>query len=275
MTSTMIKYKDFGANLKDLTPVPKLTSSTDKDADQTLVSGVDDVDYTDFRFESARLNSYVNWPLSYIEPKTLAAAGFYYTSQKDAVKCFECGLVLRQWTQGDNPWVDHQQFSGHCRFLRGIPCGNVPIGADPDTILPAEQRSRDFCGIYGIEYRPNVVVNVPIQVYFENTEKPNTVRLGELQSAKHPEYANISDRVSTFETWPETKVQTKEQLAEAGFYYTKKEDRTICYYCGGGLEGWEPSDVPLKEHIKWFTKCKYALDKLETDNTNFSTSFEI
>ncbi|XP_032684282.1 death-associated inhibitor of apoptosis 1-like [Odontomachus brunneus] len=267
----MIEFRDLGINMKDLTPAAKLALDTNEDTNQTLMADVDDVDYTDFRFESARLGSYTNWLLSYIEPKTLAAAGFYYTGQEDVVRCFECRLTLRKWSQNDNPWVDHQRFSDNCRFLRGIPCGNVPIDVDPDTIPQVQSRSRDFCGVYGIQYRPNAVVDVPIKVYFENTETSNTISLGELQGAKYPEYANISNRIFTFETWPKTKVQTKEQLADAGFYYTKKEDRTICYYCGGGLEGWEPNDVPLQEHIKWFSKCKYAL-KRETEKTNSFTS---
>ncbi|EFN85666.1 death-associated inhibitor of apoptosis 1 [Harpegnathos saltator] len=270
MTSGMIECRDLGANLKNVTPTPKLMSNTDE-----LTVGVDDVDYTDFRFEAARLDSYANWSTSYVKPKTLAAAGFYYTGKEDAVRCFECRLALRKWSPDDNPWVDHQRFSDKCRFIRGIPCGNVPIGVDPDTIPLPELRSRDLCGVYGIQYRPNAVVDVPVDVYFENTKTPNTISLGELQSAKYPEYANISDRISTFETWPETKVQTKEQLTEAGFYFAKKGDRTICYYCGGGLEDWEPNDVPLQEHIKWFSKCKYALNKLEAQNTNSFVSSRI
>lgn len=271
MAAETIGYRDLGANpLKDLSPAPKLTSDSN-----VLMTGVDDVDYTDFRFESARLDSYVNWPLSYIEPKTLAAAGFYHTGKEDAVRCFECRLALRKWSKGDNPWVDHQRFSENCRFLRGIPCGNVPLDTDPDKIPPPQPRSRDFCGVYGLQYRPNAVVDIPVEVYFENTDKPNKVKFGELQEAKYPEYANANDRIATFETWPETKVQTKEQLAEAGFYYAKISDRTICYYCGGGLEGWEPDDVPLQEHLKWFTKCKYALHKLEAKDEKSLASSHI
>lgn len=269
----MIGYRDLGANLKDLSPASKITPKTP--ITNQLMADVDDVDYTDFRFESARLDSFVGWPLSYIDPKTLAAAGFYFTGKEDAVKCFECRLALRKWSQGDNPWVDHQRFSDNCRFLRGIPCGNVPLGVDPNTIPSPEPKSRDFCGMYGLQYCPNAVVDVPVQVYFENTETPNKISLGELQEAKHPEYAKFDDRISTFDTWPVTKVQTKEQLAEAGFYYAKTGDRTICYYCGGGLEGWEPDDVPLQEHLKWFTKCKYALRKLEAKDDKSLTSSRI
>ncbi|XP_014488501.1 PREDICTED: death-associated inhibitor of apoptosis 1-like isoform X2 [Dinoponera quadriceps] len=272
MTAGMLEYRDFGGALKDPTPVPKATAN---ESGNELMTGRDDVDYTDYRFESARLDSFAEWPLTYLDRETLAAAGFYYTGKTDAVKCFECHLTLCKWSKSDNPWVDHQRFSERCRFLRGIPCGNVPINVDPDTVAPPEPRTRDYCGIYGVQYRPNAVVDTPVEVYFEKTEKPNTINLNELREARHPEYANVSDRVATFATWPEGKVQTKEQLADAGFYYSKVGDRTICYYCGGGLEGWEPNDVPLQEHIKWFAKCKYALLKLESEKTNSTASSHI
>lgn len=90
----------------------------------------DEVDNCDYRFEAARLQSFEDWPVPFIERETLAADGFYYTGVCDVVRCFECLLELSQWVEGDNPMVDHQRWSPECRFIRKMPCGNVPIGED-------------------------------------------------------------------------------------------------------------------------------------------------
>lgn len=82
---------------------------------QEQLATIDRVDSTDYRMEAARLESYENWPLSFMEPSRPAAAGFYYTGDGDKVKCFECQVEICQWAEGDNPMADHQRWSGRCR----------------------------------------------------------------------------------------------------------------------------------------------------------------
>lgn len=48
----------------------------------------------DFKNESNRLGTFAGWPVSFIiSPKSLAAAGFYYTKQTDKVKFIHFQLV--------------------------------------------------------------------------------------------------------------------------------------------------------------------------------------
>ncbi|EFN76761.1 death-associated inhibitor of apoptosis 1 [Harpegnathos saltator] len=214
----------------------------------------DEIDNIDYHFEDARLESYKDWPCVSVRPERLAAAGFYYTGESDKVRCFECHVEISQWLPDDDPMVDHQRWSGKCRFIRGIPCGNVPKGVDPSTIPPSVPRGRDVCGPYGIEYCPNGTSDT--NVHIQDTV---TLNLGGRADPKHPQFANYDDRLRTFEMWPISIPQTKEQLAAAGFYYTGNGDQTLCYYCGGGLKDWEPEDDPWEQHAKWFSKCCYLL----------------
>ncbi|XP_044016513.1 death-associated inhibitor of apoptosis 1-like [Aphidius gifuensis] len=216
----------------------------------------------DYHFESARRESYRNWPLAYMDPCKLSAAGFYYTGINDRVKCFECGIEICQWVEGDNPMSDHQRWRANCRFIRKIPCGNVPIGVDPTTIPQASSRSRDVCGTYGEEIRPNATPD--FRTLQNEFTYPSSATLGSLGIARpkrpaHPEYASYDARLRTFDVWPKSMPQTKEQLVDAGFYYTGTGDQTQCYHCGGGLKDWEPEDDPWKQHASWFTKCYYVL----------------
>ncbi|KYN30918.1 Apoptosis 1 inhibitor [Trachymyrmex septentrionalis] len=121
-----------------------------------------------YRFESLRLNSFAMWRESFMNCKELAAAGFYYTEKKDTVKCFECQITLSNWKIGDNPKSEHQRWSGRCRFVRNVACGNVPIDADLNKIDMLPPRV-DVCGLYGLKYMshsfPDILVQHQIESY--------------------------------------------------------------------------------------------------------------
>ena len=40
-------------------------------------------DFIDYRSEAARLASFTDWPVPYIQPADLARAGFYFLNEKD------------------------------------------------------------------------------------------------------------------------------------------------------------------------------------------------
>lgn len=77
------------------------------------------------------------------------------------MRCFECDLEIFQWEEGDDAGTLHQRWSGRCRFLRGRPVGNVPIGVDISTIPTPPRRSRDVVGAvyYGFDFRPDAVAD--------------------------------------------------------------------------------------------------------------------
>lgn len=109
------------------------------------------MDISQYRFEENRLKSFneaPTWPSSsVVSPSSLASAGLYRVADYyDGVRCFECFVVIYNWTIGDIPWNDHQRFSPRCRFVRCIPCGNVPIGVDPSIIPQFTARSCDVTG---------------------------------------------------------------------------------------------------------------------------------
>ncbi|CAG2186365.1 BIRC7_8 [Mytilus edulis] len=50
-------------------------------------------------------------------------------------RCFCCGKVYREWRDGDDPYLIHQQISPNCFYLNGMESGNVPIHEE-DRIKP-------------------------------------------------------------------------------------------------------------------------------------------
>ncbi|AHH82682.1 IAP-3 [Buzura suppressaria nucleopolyhedrovirus] len=78
-------------------------------------------------------------------------------------------------------------------------------------------------------------------------------------SPAHPQYATKTARLRTFErNWPCALKQKPEQLADAGFFYTGQGDKTICFFCNGGLKDWEDGDEPWEQHARWFDNCIYV-----------------
>lgn len=72
-----------------------------------------------------------------------------------------------------------------------------------------------------------------------------------------PEYYMERARLQSFDTWPKTLPQTPEQLSTAGFFHTQKDDRVICFCCGGGLYNWQEQDDPWEQHALHYGHCDY------------------
>ena len=54
------------------------------------------------------------------------------------------------------------------------------------------------------------------------------------------------------------------QLAKAGFFYAPAEnslDNARCFLCNVNLDGWEETDVPLREHLAHANLCAWAIAK--------------
>lgn len=76
-------------------------------------------------------------------------------------------------------------------------------------------------------------------------------------TAAYPKYTNLASRLRSYDDWPKAMKQKPDQLADAGFFYTKTSDRVACFSCGGVLRDWEDDDDPWEQHGLHFESCKY------------------
>lgn len=85
-----------------------------------------------------------------------------------------------------------------------------------------------------------------------------------------PNYTHFQTRLNSFEKSLHNSVvnNSKWELSEAGFFYTGKNDETICYYCGGGLKDWQEEDDPWQEHARWFPRCPFVIVNKGQDFVN-------
>lgn len=170
-------------------------------------------------YERERLKTFKDWPVMFLKPKILAAAGFYFLKREDVVKCIFCGVEIGQWQRGDIPMEEHLKWSPSCGFVLHLSVGNVPI----------KKPTLEQLGI--CKYRKPTFSN----------------------------YSTLEARMRSFETWPIALKPTPLALSEAGFFYTGKADVTICFHCGGGLNDWEITENPWVQHAQWFSKCNFIL----------------
>lgn len=72
--------------------------------------------------------------------------------------------------------------------------------------------------------------------------------------------------MKTFEDWPPQMHQKPKDLAEAGFYYTGRGDRVLCFHCGLGLKQWASEDDAREQHALFYDKCEFHQLKHEKDS---------
>uniref|UniRef100_A0A8D0CA55 RING-type E3 ubiquitin transferase n=1 Tax=Salvator merianae TaxID=96440 RepID=A0A8D0CA55_SALMN len=81
-------------------------------------SGESQPEYPGMELESDRLTTFGNWPTyARVSPESLARAGFFYTGERDYVRCFYCDGALSNWERGDDPWMEHARWFPRCKFL--------------------------------------------------------------------------------------------------------------------------------------------------------------
>ncbi|KAK7107747.1 hypothetical protein V1264_015611 [Littorina saxatilis] len=70
---------------------------------------------------SVRLATFLDWPTRGLpNRRLLVIAGFHYMGTGDSVRCFYCGVTLRNWRENDDPWVTHVRFRFSCDYVKAI-----------------------------------------------------------------------------------------------------------------------------------------------------------
>lgn len=250
-TSESVALKDNPA----LTPTNTPTSP---------VSSVAPVMMTELYKEEIRFKTFENrWPHDFLDARILAKTGFYFLGPADQVKCYFCKVEIGHWDPEDNEVAEHSRWSPNCPLLKRRETTNVPCEpvSELDELLPP--MSYDVCGPCGIDIRPGSYA----ESSFSTTPPSSTATTStapivesETQTLRHPDYPEFaieSARLRSYEDWPKTLKQKPKQLSDAGFFYTQKGDRVICFSCGGGLRDWDENDEPWEQHALWFSKCEY------------------
>jgi len=232
----------------------------------------------ELKSEVARLSTFTNWPLSFMNPPDLARAGFYYLGRGDSCRCAFCGSYVGDWVEGDEPMAEHRNLFPMCPFVRGIEVGNVPVRTVPNggtgaVLSPLQEVSTPVSPGHDVTgprwptwhrspnagpEKGNGIPNFFSKVGQGSAKENENIGIIKHNGPLHPNYATMEARLRTFREWPPGLRQQPRELAEAGFYYIGMSDQVKCFYCDGGLRNWQPEDVPWVEHSRWFSRCVFV-----------------
>ena len=76
------------------------------------------------------------------------------------------------------------------------------------------------------------------------------------KAMQHLNMESEADRRLTFEKWPVAFID-KNNLADAGFYYTDNSDVVCCAFYVAQIDLWLEGDDVFKEHRRWSPNCKF------------------
>ena len=233
------------------------------------------------KYEKNRLRTFKNWPSEFVTPADLSKAGFYYLLTADMVRCFECKVQLHRWEPNDEAILEHYKNNPRCRLINGYAVGNVPIDRTPLDLLQEHIDLNEFQPVPPSEnviYDFDDLSDQELEELDENPlmfEREHIVR----QDSSRTETANAPQsfsedqlfelmrneemRLKTFDTLPSQladKVKPAD-LAACGYFFTTIKDKVICAFCKVPTWGWEPTDVPVKEHYKHNQECPLLNDR--------------
>ncbi|XP_053403177.1 uncharacterized protein LOC123554121 [Mercenaria mercenaria] len=76
--------------------------------------------YPKYASKTVRVTSFNDCGDIVIPPDSLADSGFFYAGFGDCVRCFQCGVGLRHWSEEDDPWIEHSRWSKDCALVRQV-----------------------------------------------------------------------------------------------------------------------------------------------------------
>ncbi|XP_053378484.1 death-associated inhibitor of apoptosis 1-like [Mercenaria mercenaria] len=86
-----------------------------KPADET---NRDSPKYPEYATKTVRVDSFNTCDCTDISPASLAEAGLFYAGFSDCTRCFYCGIGMRNWSEEDDPWIEHCRWSKNCSFVK-------------------------------------------------------------------------------------------------------------------------------------------------------------
>lgn len=169
-----------------------------------------------------RLKTFENdWSHESISDKEMAQHGFYIKENKK-VMCFFCEKTFERSDISKDIFEMHAKYPSDCYLTNDM-----------------SKEVYDKLKIY------------------EPKSDLNKIIPPEPSSPKFPIYELIGMRINSYIDWPTSLKQKPEILAEAGFFYTGRGDKVVCFMCGGGLHQWDEDDDVWEEHIKWYSHCDH------------------
>ncbi|XP_060588221.1 baculoviral IAP repeat-containing protein 7-A-like [Ruditapes philippinarum] len=207
----------------------------------------------DYVTEESRRRSFRTWPHDYLRgTQMMVEAGLFYTGTGDLVRCYHCDIGIHDWSDNDNPFVEHARYSPHCHHVR--------------------QQNHRF--LAQVSRQLDADLNLPI---IHSGGEDNRGQSGIIQ-CRYTNYVTEESRLRSFTNWSHENERQTHALADAGFFYVGIQDCVRCYSCGIGLRGWSDDDDPWIEHVRFSPECQHVRQQkpeLNTDHRQEESSSDL
>ncbi|XP_053390367.1 E3 ubiquitin-protein ligase XIAP-like [Mercenaria mercenaria] len=180
--------------------------------------------YADYMAYGKRLSTYqtTKWLVNEKPDRgILADLGFFFTGRDDLVRCYMCGIGLKDWVKNDDVLQEHVKHSPKCHFLLQHVGKNKVDRIQRDSLTVSSSGSQ-----------------LPYKI-------------------RSPQYQTMEARLATFKSFSSNIGIPHQELAVAGLYFTGQGDLCRCFTCDGGLKDWSTGDDPCREHATYFPNCDY------------------
>jgi len=198
----------------------------------------------DTRMELSRITTFQKFPSHVpINPCNLANNGFFYTGNKDRVKCFDCAQSVDNWTITDDP-LSVAWHRTDCQMITRHFTSNVPLTA---MISVNTQTTSNNTRLNNLQNSPIAIASPPPPSFAENTttsdSHDHSTReiMFPCNNPVNPCMRNVQKRIDTFyeraRNWPQERLTaTPTDMTNASLYYLGTHDRVKCFYYNEGLQ---------------------------------------
>ena len=188
-------------------------------------------------------------------PTNMVAAGFFYTGEKDTVKCFSCKGTISDWKSGMLPDKEHQRRFPNCKLVNNREERNNPmfnsratnlVNNQVTTLLSAQEHAPNQMGMSIPAPMSEALIN---NMDFRTSKQQlSRTRAQGPSPPKNLGMLREDVRLATFDTWSYEDMVPASRLGAAGFYYIPHEDQVKCFHCGLCIDKRWLADFPASTH---------------------------
>ena len=246
------------------------------------------------------------WPHTRIHHVSLASHGMYYTGVEDIVECFDCKVLIYDWSVRDDPLRRHFYAYPNCEFLRREYHADIEevctedmkefssYESRCDTFLnwpiPRQIDGRDLamCGWFylgrdiktqcftcGCVYDQWKKGDDPVIKHKELSSKCSYIQELDCKSSKsgasynNIDFSSLQSRIESFKLLDKDFPVTKKQFAEAGFYLLGTHPVIVkCCSCDLVVNWLKCNQDPFEYHRNNSPQCSYIVEKGQHSKCN-------
>ncbi|XP_050061464.1 putative inhibitor of apoptosis isoform X1 [Aphis gossypii] len=184
-----------------------------------------------------RMNTFQDWPVTFLKPRDMAKAGFVYTGVGDKVKCFTCLEEFDKWEKNDTPMGEHMNHSSQCPF-----------------VISYKRKFNNPSGPYGL-------TSLGVKTIEDKLHTEGIVLF--VNPLFYETMVALNARLKSFNRCVISLQLDINAVCKAGFFYSGNgyTDSLTCFYCGVTIIKCNGDFDPWEVHAEMSKTCNYLFLK--------------